>query len=50
LFSSYGCPLDEIWRKEPKGLELTIAAGYHRISASLHLDEDAEIPCRIVDF
>ena len=28
---------------------LTIADGYHRVCASYHLDEDAEIPCRIVD-
>lgn len=28
---------------------LIIADGYHRICASYHLDEDAEIPCRITD-
>jgi hypothetical protein len=28
---------------------LTVADGYHRICASYHLDEDAEIPCRIAD-
>jgi hypothetical protein len=28
---------------------LTVADGYHRICASYHLDEDASIPCRIVD-
>jgi len=28
---------------------LTVADGYHRICASYQLDEDAEIPCRIVD-
>ena len=28
---------------------LTIADGYHRICASYHLDEDADIPCRIAD-
>jgi hypothetical protein len=28
---------------------MTIADGYHRICASHHLDEDADIPCRIVD-
>jgi hypothetical protein len=33
----------------PKDVPLTVADGYHRISASYHLDEDAEIPCRIVD-
>jgi hypothetical protein len=27
---------------------LTVADGYHRICASYHLDEDAEIPCRMV--
>jgi hypothetical protein len=31
------------------GVPLTIADGYHRICASHHLDEDADIPCRIVD-
>jgi hypothetical protein len=28
---------------------MTVADGYHRVCASYHLDEDAEIPCRIVD-
>ncbi|HVS04790.1 MAG TPA: hypothetical protein VHK65_01305 [Candidatus Dormibacteraeota bacterium] len=28
---------------------LTIADGYHRVCASYHLDEDADIPCRIAD-
>ena len=28
---------------------LTVADGYHRICASYHLDEDANIPCRLVD-
>ncbi len=27
---------------------LQIADGYHRVCASYHLDEDAEIPCRLV--
>jgi hypothetical protein len=27
----------------------TIADGYHRICASHHLNEDADIPCRLVD-
>jgi len=31
------------------GVPLTVADGYHRICVSYHLDEDAEIPCRIVD-
>jgi hypothetical protein len=30
------------------GVPLTIADGYHRICASYHLDEDTDIPCRIV--
>ena len=28
---------------------LIVADGYHRICASYHLDEDADIPCRLVD-
>ena len=31
------------------GVPLTVADGYHRICASYHLDENADIPCRIVD-
>ena len=31
------------------GVGLTIADGYHRICASHHLNEDADIPCRLVD-
>jgi len=31
------------------GRGLQIADGYHRVCASYHLDEDTEIPCRIVD-
>jgi hypothetical protein len=31
------------------GIPLTVADGYHRICASYHLNEDADIPCRIVD-
>jgi hypothetical protein len=30
-------------------IPLIVADGYHRICASYHLDEDANIPCRIVD-
>ena len=30
-------------------LPLTVADGYHRICASYYLDEDVDIPCRIVD-
>jgi hypothetical protein len=32
-----------------RDLPLTIADGYHRICASHHLDEDAEVPCRMTD-
>jgi hypothetical protein len=31
------------------GIPMTVADGYHRICASYHLNEDADIPCRIVD-
>jgi len=31
------------------GVPLTVADGYHRICASHIVDEDADIPCRIVD-
>jgi hypothetical protein len=31
-----------------KGVPLTVADGYHRICASHHLDENADVPCRIV--
>jgi hypothetical protein len=31
------------------GAPLEVADGYHRICASYHLDEDADIPCRMVD-
>ena len=31
-----------------KGMPLTVADGYHRICASHHLDEDADVPCRLV--
>jgi len=31
-----------------RGVPLQIADGYHRICASYHLDEDTDIPCRIV--
>ena len=33
----------------PRGVPLVVADGYHRICASHHLDEDADIPCRITD-
>ncbi len=28
---------------------MTVADGYHRICTSYHIDEDADIPCRITD-
>ncbi len=31
-----------------KGTPLTIADGYHRICASHDIDEDADVPCRLV--
>jgi hypothetical protein len=31
------------------GVPLQIADGYHRVCASYHLDEDAEVPCRIAE-
>ena len=31
------------------GIALTIADGYHRICASHFINEDADIPCRLVD-
>jgi hypothetical protein len=33
----------------PAGVPLTIADGYHRVCASYHLDENADVPCRIAD-
>jgi hypothetical protein len=33
-----------------RGIPLTIADGYHRVCASYHLDENAAIPCHLVDF
>jgi hypothetical protein len=32
-----------------RGMPLTIADGYHRVCASYHLAEDADIPCRLVE-
>ena len=31
------------------GVPLIVADGYHRICAGYHLDQDANIPCRMVD-
>ena len=33
-----------------RGVPLVIADGYVRVCASHHLDEDADIPCHLVDF
>jgi len=32
-----------------RGVPAQIADGYHRVCASYHLDENTDIPCRIVD-
>ncbi|MHB8189236.1 MAG: hypothetical protein ACYDHP_02170 [Ferrimicrobium sp.] len=32
-----------------RGVPLIIADGYHRICASYHIDEDADIPCQLVE-
>ncbi len=32
-----------------RGLPMTIADGYHRVCASYHVDENAAIPCHLVD-
>ena len=32
-----------------RGIPLVVADGYHRVCASHHLDEDADIPCRLAD-
>ena len=32
-----------------RDVALIVADGYHRVCASHHLDEDADIPCRLVD-
>ncbi|MGC2208420.1 MAG: hypothetical protein WA724_11335 [Candidatus Dormiibacterota bacterium] len=33
----------------PQGVPLIVADGYHRICASYHISDDADIPFRIVD-
>ena len=33
-----------------RDVALTVADGYHRICASYHIDENADIPCRIADY
>ena len=32
------------------GLPLVIADGYHRVCAAYYLDEDTDVPCRVVGF
>jgi hypothetical protein len=32
-----------------KGRSLVIADGYHRVCASYYIDENSQIPCRLVD-
>jgi hypothetical protein len=34
--------------RSDKDVPLTVADGYHRICASHHIDEDADVPCRLV--
>jgi hypothetical protein len=41
-------PVPLVRNSSPAG-HLIVADGYHRICASYILDEDADIPCRIVD-
>jgi hypothetical protein len=45
-----GDPLSPVLlvRSGPPG-KLIVADGYHRICASYHLDEDAQIPCRLAN-
>ncbi len=31
------------------GIALRVADGYHRVCASYHIDENTDIPCRLVD-
>lgn len=33
-----------------RGLALVVADGYHRVCASYHLDENADIPCRVAEW
>lgn len=33
----------------PRGMPLQLADGYHRVCAAYHVDENTDIPCRIVD-
>jgi hypothetical protein len=42
-------PLLLVRGNAPGGMNLIVGDGYHRICASYHLDENADIPCLIVD-
>lgn len=44
----YLSPVLLVHGRGDKGVPLTVADGYHRICASHHLDEDADVPCRLV--
>ena len=33
----------------PRGVPLIVADGYHRICASYHIDENADVPCKMVE-
>jgi len=40
-------PILVVRGKADQDIPLTVADGYHRICASYHIDENADIPCRI---
>jgi hypothetical protein len=42
-------PLLLVRGRGARAVPLTVADGYHRICASYHLDENADVPCRLVD-
>ena len=44
----YLSPVLVVLGRADKDVPLTIADGYHRICASHHLDENADVPCRLV--
>jgi hypothetical protein len=45
-----GTPLSPVLLVRSRyGLRLIVADGYHRICASYHLTEDADVPCRMVE-
>ncbi|MGH8994755.1 MAG: hypothetical protein ACRDYB_01730 [Acidimicrobiales bacterium] len=42
-------PVLLIGGRAASGVALTVADGYHRICASYHIDENADIPCRLAE-